>query len=358
MNKLVATLILPIAALALPTLAADTEARLVSIAQVENRPLSPKIMVIGSVHSRNNAELTTGVSGRLDWVQEAGTRVQAGDTVARLDKTRLELEHTEQQALIRREQINLTQLQRNFERLQKLSRSQSVSRNELDDASTALELAKSNLELARIKLDIIQDNINRTELKAPFAGIITNRLHQAGEDIGPAEAVVSLTDPEHLEIRLHAPLKHSRRVKVGDSLNIYHADGEFQASIRSLIPVSDVRSQTFEARLDLPGALDGSISVGELVSLALPIAPAQLTTLVPRDAIVLRSSGAFIFRINGDNKAERLAVTLGDGAGDWIAVQGQLQAGDRVVIRGAETLQDGQLVRFAPEQQQLAKGTS
>ncbi len=327
-------------------MAADAPARLVAVAEVENRPLSPKIMVIGSVHSRNSAELTAGVSGKLEWVQEAGTRVNAGDIVARLEQTRLKLQLAEQQAMTKREQITLNKLKRNYSRLQSLENSHGVTQTELDDAKAELELAHNNLELAQIKTDLIADSLARTELKAPFAGIVTQRLHQAGEDIGPSESVVAITDPDNLEIRLHAPLKHSRRVKANDELRIYHAEGEFTARIRSLIPVSDVRSQTFEARLDLPLEMQELFSVGELVSLALPVAPARLTTLVPRDAIVLRSAGASVFRINADNTAEKIDVTLGDGEGKWIAVEGGLKEGDKVVIRGAETLQDGQQVKL------------
>lgn len=315
--------------------------RTVGVANVEQRPLSPKLMLVGTVHSRSVADLTTGVSGKLLWVMEPGTRINAGDTVARLDDTQLQLQLAEQQALVEREQITLSRLDRNLARLEQLADSQNISRTELDDTRSDRDLAKSNLNLAKVRLDIIRDNLSRTLLKAPFNGILIAQQHQAGEDIGPAEPVLTITDPDHLELRLHAPLKHSRRVNVGDDLKVYHSQGEFIARIRSLIPVSDVRSQTFEARLDLPEEMARIINIGELVSMALPIAPATLTTLVPRDALVLRSSGAAVFRVSAEQTAQRVPVTLGDGEGPWIAVQGELMPGDQVVVRGAETLSEG-----------------
>lgn len=325
---------------------AETKASLVSVVQVENRALSPKIMVIGSVHSRRSAELTAGIDGKLIWVQEAGTRVITGEVVARLEQTRLDLQKEQQEAQIEYEQVGVTRLNRELKRLEQLIISKNASETELDKAKSDRDLAAANLKLAQIKLKMIMDDLRRTEVKAPFSGIITERKRQAGEDISRSVSIVSITDPDNLEIRLHAPLKHSRRVKVGDELNIYHTEGEFQANIRSLIPVSDIRSQTFEARIDLPIEMQDAFSVGELVSLALPIAPKQLTTLVPRDAIVLRSTGAYVFKINADNTAEKIMVELGDGEGDWIAVNADLSDSDTVVIRGAETLQDGQQVKL------------
>ena len=62
---------------------------------------------------------------------------------------------------------------------------------------------------------------------------------------------------------------------------------------------------------------------------------------MPRDALVLRHNGSFVFRINDDNAAEQVAVVLGDSAGDMVAVEGPLNEGDRVAIRGAENLTDG-----------------
>ncbi|WP_394204295.1 efflux RND transporter periplasmic adaptor subunit [Shewanella waksmanii] len=326
----------------------ESPARLVSVVQVENRPLSPKIMVIGSVHSRNNAELTAGIDGKLEWVQEAGTRVAAGEVIAKLEQTRLLLQYDQQQAQIEYEQVGLARLDRDLARLKKLIVNKNASETELDKAQSDRDLAAANLKLAQIKLRMIADDLSRTEVKAPFAGIITERLHQAGEDVSRAMSIISMTDPDNLEIRLHAPLKHSRRVSVGDTLHIYHTQGDFDATIRSLIPVSDIRSQTFEARIDLPYHMQEAFNVGELVSLALPIAPKKMTTLVPRDAVILRSTGAYVFKIDAEEKAVKVAVELGDGDGDWIAVNGQLDNQDFVVIRGAETLQDGQQVKRQP----------
>jgi RND family efflux transporter MFP subunit len=328
----------------LPLLAAEAPPVLVSVKPVQNRPLSPKIMLVGSIHSRSQAELTSGIDGRLAWVQEPGTHVVQGGIVARIEQTQLLLQKAQQEAQIEYENVALIRLGREFERLVKLIASKSASETELDKARSDRDLAAASLKLAQIKLRMIQDSLDRSEVRAPFGGIITARLHQAGEDIGRSVVIVQMTDPDDLEIRLHAPLKHSRRVQVGDELKIYHTEGEFTANIRSLIPVSDVRSQTFEARIDLPAAMGEHFSVGELISLALPIAPKQLTTLVPRDAVILRSSGAYVFKIDSDNKAVKTQVTLGDGEGEWIAVQGELADADSVVVRGAETLQDGQQV--------------
>ncbi len=68
---------------------------------------------------------------------------------------------------------------------------------------------------------------------------------------------------------------------------------------------------------------------------------------IPRDAIVLRAEGHYVFRISGENKAQKVMVEVGEGSRDWVSVQGELNEGDWVAIRGVERLQDGQQVSRA-----------
>ena len=79
--------------------------------------------------------------------------------------------------------------------------------------------------------------------------------------------------------------------------------------------------------------------------MAIPIRPRQLALAVPRDALILRQNGSFVFRINPDNTAEQVKVEIGDASGELVAVTGELVEGDRVAIRGAENLSDGADVR-------------
>ena len=155
-----------------------------------------------------------------------------------------------------------------------------------------------------------------------------------------------MTDVETLEVRAFVPLKHLPRTTVGQALDIFATDARHAGTIRSLVPTGDVRSQTFAAHIDLPASATSDWTVGQLVSVAIPIRARELALTVPRDALVLRANGSFVFRINGENKAEQVRVKLGDSSGDLIGVDGDLAEGDRVAIRGAENLSDGADVKI------------
>jgi multidrug efflux pump subunit AcrA (membrane-fusion protein) len=74
------------------------------------------------------------------------------------------------------------------------------------------------------------------------------------------------------------------------------------------------------------------------------IASRHASVQIPRDAIVLREEGGYVFRINGDNTAHKVMVEVGEGSREWVSVSGNLNAGDWVAVRGVERLQDGQTV--------------
>ena len=146
------------------------------------------------------------------------------------------------------------------------------------------------------------------------------------------------------------------RTTVGDSIEIFATNANFSGRIRSLVPTGDVRSQTFEARINLPASAAANWTVGQLVSVAVPIKARSTTLAVPRDALVLRNEGSFVFRITPENTAERIAVEIGDSAGQLVAVKGPLQNGDRVAIRGAENLREGVDVKILESDESLSSG--
>ena len=204
----------------------------------------------------------------------------------------------------------------------------------------------SDSDLTKVRIRQIDDQIRRADVLAPFTGVVISREHRAGEDVARGEVLARLTDIQNLEVRAFVPLKHLPRTLVGQSLDIFATDANHVGTIRSLVPTGDVRSQTFEARIDLPANATGNWTVGQLVSVAIPIRAKELALTIPRDALVLRSNGAFVFRINDENKAERIQIVIGDSAGDLVSISGSLNEGDRVAIRGAENLTEGADVKI------------
>lgn len=316
----------------------------VETAPVEQRELAPRVTVTGQVRSRDAADLAAAVGGRLAWVAEPGTRVGRNGVVARLDTDELKLQELEQAARVKRGEISKAQLKREAERLKGLGTA--VSRMQLEQAEAAADLAAADLDIARATLSQIHDRLARAELRAPFGGVVSERLKRIGEEVARGEIVARLLDPETLEIRLFLPLRHVRAIKPGDQVTVKYDGTEGKARVRGIVPAGDPRSQSFEVLVDLPPARGGRLPSGSVIQVELPLGQPQSLLAVPRDALVIRSEGLAVFRVGPDNKVQRVAVTTGVADGDWIAVEGPLLASDTVVVRGAENLHDGATVKI------------
>jgi len=325
-------------------------AKVVQVAEVSRTELAPTVAVPGTIYSRNEVQVTAGVAGQLQMVAEPGTLIEKGQSIARIDNSTLRLQRAEQEALLARTEINIRQLNSQLRRQRELQNESLVSEFELEQTEANRDLALSDANITKVRIRQIDDLIRRADVRAQFTGVIISREHRAGEDVARGEVLARMTDIQNLEVRAFVPLKHLPRTIVGQSLDIFATDALYAGTIRSLVPTGDVRSQTFEARIDLPQSATANWTVGQLVSVAVPIRARELTLTVPRDALVLRSNGSFVFRINDENKAEKIEVELGDSAGDMIAISGALTEGDRVAIRGAENLTEGADVKIMVSQ--------
>lgn len=320
-------------------------AKVVQVAEVSRTELAPTVAVPGTIFSRNEVRVTAGVAGQLLMVAEPGTIVEKGQAIATIDKSSLRLQRAEQEALLARAEINIRQLNSQLRRQRELQGGSLVSEFELEQTEANRDLAVSDANITKVRIRQIDDLIRRADIRAPFTGVVISRERRAGEDVARGEVLAQMTDIQNLEVRAFVPLKHLPRTIVGQDLDIFATEEFHSGTIRSLVPTGDVRSQTFEARIDLPLDTASRWTVGQLVSVAIPIRSKELALTVPRDALVLRRNGSFVFRISDENKAEQIEVQLGDSAGDLIAVSGPLAEGDRVAIRGAENLTEGAEVK-------------
>ena len=269
-------------------------APVVQVAHVAETEVAPTVAVPGTIYSRNDVQVTAGVTGQLIMVAEPGTLVRAGDPVARIDREPLLLQRAEQEVLLERAEINIRQLNSQLSRQVELSGGNLVSEFDLEQTEANRDLAIADAKLIKVRIRQIDDQIKRADVRAPFSGVVTTRLRRAGEDVGRGEALGAMTDIENMEVRAFVPLKHLPRTVVGDSIDVFATDTQFSGNIRSLVPTGDIRSQTFEARIDLPNEASRSWTVGQLVSVGIPIRTGEQSLAIPRDALILRQDGSYV----------------------------------------------------------------
>ena len=326
----------------------ETQATPITVTRVMSTEVAPTVPAAGTVFSRNEAQITAGMAGRLEWLAEPGDFVDAGMPVAVFDCEMLELQHERQLAEAERAKINFEALASEVSRLESVSDTKVIADIQLDRTSADRDLARSDMRIAQITIRETDNQLARCMVRAPFSGVVTQRLRNAGEDVERSAVLAAMTDTNNLEVRASVPIRYLPRMVAGDLAEVRLNELHLEARIRRVVPAANSQSQTFEVRLDLPMDAPSLVAAGQLVSVNLPLSP-NVALTVPRDSVVLREDGAFVMRINAGATAEQVAVEVREASGDHIAVRGALRSGDRVAVRGAEALDDGELVAVQTE---------
>lgn len=313
----------------------------VEVAKASIARVAPRRWVPGGVVSRNDARLATSAAGRLEYVAEVGTRVRAGDRVAKLEDETVKLRVEESKAEVARIESQRVMSARQLERFEKLGSNSSISQTQMDEVRSQLAVLTAQLQQAQVRQRAAEHDLDQTELRAPFPGIVTERLAQRGEYVATGAAIARLVDTVHLEARVQAPLAFVDMVRSKMELPVKVGDRQMKASVRTVVPVGEERSRQFELRLTLA---DNALSVGTPIEVGLPEREAADSLVVPRDAIAVRQDGHYLMRIRADSTAEKVAVTSIATDGDLVTIRGSVAAGDVVVVRGVERLQHGQRV--------------
>ncbi|NVK25968.1 MAG: efflux RND transporter periplasmic adaptor subunit [Gammaproteobacteria bacterium] len=327
----------------------------VKVETVKRASLTTTFNVHGTVYGKNDVDLTAGANGKLIYVVEPGTRVNAGDAIARIDMLPLQLEQAEQQLLIERAQVNLEYQKIELARLQSLAKTDAAAVYQLDLTQNKHDLASSDIALAKLKLKQINDRIERATVTAPFDGIVSQRYRQAGSDVNRADRLVRLLDTHGLHVKLFVPVKYFNQMKPGMTVAVSAEQYASRAQVVAVIPSADMQSQTIEVRAALASKLNNENSThwatGQLVDVEIPIADDNTSLLVNRDALIIRREGVHVVRIDAENKAQKVPVIVGKGQGQLVEVKSAgsektLNEGDTIAVRGAERLVDAQVVEI------------
>jgi RND family efflux transporter MFP subunit len=313
----------------------------VGVVQAHAMKMAPKVVLPGTVVARNDSHLASEVEGRVAWVAEVGTIVKAGDVVARIDKNVAGMQLTSDKANVARSAAQLNFDRSQAERMDRLFQQSAIAKATRDQASSTRDMDEAALRQAQASLLKSKYQYDHSEIRAPFPGRVVARLINTGEYAAPGKEIVRLVQTDSIEVKAQAPIDTAHFLREGMPVTVEIAKRPIVATVRAIVPVGDELSRTIEVRVTLK---PGQAYVGDAAKVLAPSAAPRDVLAVPRDALVLREDNTYIFKVDGKNRATRVAVETGSADGSMVEVHGPVKAGDRVIVRGAERLEAGQVV--------------
>ena len=329
-----------------------TQAPLVELASVERRDIVETLRLTGSLTSPHTARLAPDFEGRLVSVEvEAGAYVETGDILLRLDDELARLELAQAIAAEHEADADLADAKRRVVEVQKLVAKDTFPESEARSLEALVTRNKAILERRRAERAYAAATLARHILKAPFDGVIAARGADPGEQVDSGSNVLQLVEIDQLQLDLRVPQQYFRRVEAGTPVTLRLdalPDEAIEARVSRVVPVSDPDARTFLVRTEIDNRA-GSLTPGMSVRAVLRLGTNRQAEVVPRDALVRYPDGRIIVwvaEVEDDSHVvrERL-VRSGLAFDDKVEIIEGLEVDERVVVRGNETLREGQKVR-------------
>lgn len=314
----------------------------VTTVAVVEQPMPRTLAVTGSLVAEEDALLAAEAAGQVERiVADRGDLVAKGDAIVSLDTSISALQAEEARASVAAAEVQLAQAEADCTRASTLAEAGGLPTADRDRILAQCEQGRRQLEAARARAGLAAENVRRGTIRAPFAGVVSERLVSPGEFVGPGHPVVRLVALDPLRLELSVPERVASGIQVGTTLQFRvteRADRTFDATIDRVSPALRERTRDLvvEARVANPDGLlkPNSFAVAELALAAEP----SLT--VPPQALVEKGQVMRVY-VAVDGVAEERVVDVGTRTDTAVAIRAGLHAGEQVVSPIPEGLSDG-----------------
>jgi membrane fusion protein (multidrug efflux system) len=319
----------------------------VSVAMVDAVDLQEEIRASGDLNARLHTTIAAEIEGRITEIAvDEGGHVEKGAVVIEIDPERRRLELSAGRAQHAQAQAQYEKERRQAERIRKLRTQNVASDQQLEEAETAMLLARSRVEAARAELGVTERALADASVTAPFAGMIARRSVQLGEFVQTGKALVELVALDPLEVVFSLTELDTERVRVGQTIEVTvgaFPDRVFQGEVTFISPTVDPATRTLRIKAEIDND-EGHLRPGLFARVSLGVSPRSDVVMVPEEALIQRSEGALLFKIDAENRVKRVTVATGAHDGGRVEVRGDVAPGERVVRRGHGGLVDGAMV--------------
>jgi len=307
-------------------------------------------LLTGALVPSREARIRSEVSGRvISTSVEAGQRVSAGMVLARVDDAALRDEVLSARSGLLTAELTATQADRELERARTLATAGAIATRDVEGAERAALQARAARDDAKARVATREKALANTVLRAPFAGVVSERSANAGDVVSSGTEMFTVVDPSSLRLEGSVPAEAAGRVTVGArvdfSVNGY-ADREFVGRVSQVNPVADPLTRQVRIIATLPN-LSGSL-VGGLFAEGRVGTEMHEGVVVPEAAVDQRGVSPFTVRLR-NGVVERVDVTLGvrDAARERLEVLTGISVGDTLLVGAARAISIGTSVRVS-----------
>lgn len=304
----------------------------VEVAAVRSQRLTQQVTAVGTLMAQQSAMLRAESSGRIAKILfEEGTATTEGSLLVQLDTDLLEAELQQAQA-----QLALAQSRAN--RAQKLSKEGFISAQAQDESN-------SERAVAAAEVNIIKTRIDKSQIKAPFDGVLGLRYVNVGDYVSNGDDIVSVASIDKLQIDIRVPERYLAQIAVGLPVHLRldaQAGQEFMGQVIAISPMIDEQGRSVVLRAHVSNP-ERQLRPGQFARVSLDLDEIN-GLMVPETAIAPSGQAQYVYRVM-EGVAERVEVIVGIRRDGWVQVTG-LAPDDIVITSGLQKIQDGSKINI------------
>jgi RND family efflux transporter MFP subunit len=256
--------------------------------------------------------------------------VPAGAVIVRLRGAEQRANLGQAEAALREATAAEVEVQKRYARVQELLKEHVVSQQQADQIAAERDAVVARVSAAKSAIDAAREGVNYTEIRAPYAGIVTKRHVEIGESVSPGSLLMSGLSLQFLRASVDLPQSVVEKVRTVRKAAIYVNGKRVEAKQITIFPEASEQSHTFKTRVDLPeNATD--LYPGMFVKISFVTGEAE-RLLIPASALVERSEITAVYVLDPQGKTSLRQVRLGHRFDNLIEVLAGLRAGESIAL--------------------------
>ena len=325
----------------------------VSTAKVEVVALDRTISIVGTLFAKDEATVGAQVEGQVEKTRvDFGDRVTEGQELAAIDTTSFEALARQSAANLAKTRANALNAEQTLKRIQDLQKDNIASTSDLDAAVAEAARTRAEVKVAEANAAVAQLDLDRSRVKAPFDGVVAERMASPGDYLSVGAPIVRLVQTDPLRLRLEVPERDSMAVRTDQNVRVF-IEGDtniYRGQLSRIAPAIRADNRMLQVEADVPNP--GGLRAGLFARAQIVVTEPKETLSVPASAITTFAGLEKVISIK-DGKAAEKTVTTGRREGDWVEILSGLSAGETIALDPAG-LRTGQAVTVAGSTSQQA----
>ncbi|MGC8596059.1 MAG: efflux RND transporter periplasmic adaptor subunit [Candidatus Kryptoniota bacterium] len=315
----------------------------VVLTKVERGNIITVVYATGVVTADTMAVLRSENGGIAVYVgAREGMNVKKGMTLLRTDQSDYILQVEQATADMQSARIDLQNKEQNLERIKKLFQTSSVTEKALEDAQRDADLARIILKQRQISLDLAKERLTKTEVTAPFDGVITSSKVKRGDFVLPNGECFQIVSPTSLLVQADVDEQDFSRIKIHQKCVVaFDAFGseKFDGTVYRVVPKTDESTKTAKVFIRL-ATIPANLTVGMTATVNIVTGEISNVVIVPRSSVYQNGSEAYVFVVE-EGKAKRVQVAIGTSDGRSVEIlNADSLVGKQIILQPNADLKD------------------